>query len=130
MKNNNDVTAKYYDIISKFTKHADITIQEVELIRNFIDKDSMVLEVGSGTGRHAIQLAAHVNKLVCIDSSEAMQEEAKKKLESLDIKNVELVNDDILKFENNELVSKFNFIYLMWNTYNEIVLNENDCSKF
>lgn len=130
MKNNNDKTAKYYDTVSRFTKNADITIQEVELIKNFVDIDSNALEIGSGTGRHAIHVASIVKSLRCIDSSEAMSQEAQRKLAERDISNVEIINSNFLEYSNPEWDGTFNFIYLMWNTYNEIVLTEGDTQRF
>lgn len=60
-----------------------------------VDEESMVADVGTGTGFVAAGLAPRVKKVVGLDSSQAMLEVARENLASLGAENVELVKGDI-----------------------------------
>jgi len=130
MKNNNDNTAKYYDLVSNFTKNTDITNQEYILLKKYINHDSEVLEIGSGSGRHSTIIAPLVKSLICVDSSEEMNKLHNLKIKNLKLNNVRILNDNFLQMDISEWKIKFNFIYLMWNTFNEIILTEKESRRF
>lgn len=55
------------------------------------DKNSVVLDVGCGTGRYSVALAQHCKQVIGIDLSPGMLEVAREKAESLGIENVEFL---------------------------------------
>ena len=63
-----------------------------------------VLEIGSGAGSLTIELAKKVKKVVAVEKDGKMCEVLKEALKSQNIKNVEIVKEDILKID----VSSFN----------------------
>ena len=62
-----------------------------------LSKNDVVLEIGSGIGNLTLQLAEKVKKVVAIEKDKRMCEILKEVLRNLDIKNVEVINKDILK---------------------------------
>jgi 16S rRNA (adenine1518-N6/adenine1519-N6)-dimethyltransferase len=63
-----------------------------------LSKNDTVLEVGPGIGNLTIELAKKVKKVIAVEKDERMVEILKERLEEERIKNVEIVNEDILKF--------------------------------
>ena len=63
-----------------------------------LSKNDSVLEVGPGIGNLTIELAKKVKKVIAVEKDERMVEILKERLEEERIKNVEIVNEDILKF--------------------------------
>jgi 16S rRNA (adenine1518-N6/adenine1519-N6)-dimethyltransferase len=63
-----------------------------------ISKEDVVLEVGPGIGNLTIELAKKVKKVIAVEKDKRMVEILKEGLEEERIKNVEIVNEDILKF--------------------------------
>jgi SAM-dependent methyltransferase len=82
-----------------------------------------ILDIGAGTGRHAIELAKKGYEVTAIDSSEGMLKEINKaKL------NIKTINTDVYSFINNSN-EKFDLIILMWNAFNEIALTKASALK-
>jgi 16S rRNA (adenine1518-N6/adenine1519-N6)-dimethyltransferase len=63
-----------------------------------LSKNDTVLEVGPGIGNLTIELAKKVKKVIAVEKDERMIEILKERLKEERIKNVEIVNEDILKF--------------------------------
>ena len=77
-------------------------------LTNFINKDSVVLDVGCGIGRVEKYLAPHVKEIFGVDISRGMIKIAKKALENYD--NVHFIKNngrDLSIFEDN----KFDFVF-------------------
>jgi 2-polyprenyl-3-methyl-5-hydroxy-6-metoxy-1,4-benzoquinol methylase len=77
-------------------------------LTNFINKDSVVLDVGCGIGRVEKYLAPHVKEIFGVDISRRMIKIAKKALENYD--NVYFIKNngrDLSIFEDN----KFDFVF-------------------
>jgi SAM-dependent methyltransferase len=116
MTNPNDATADIYDIYTQPSKGSKITSQELALIESLVLPGKRILDVGSGTGRHAIPLAQAGFELVAVDSSVSMI----KVLRSKQL-NIYAEATSIFDFV---IESKFDLIILMWNVFNEIALNQ------
>lgn len=119
MKNSNDSTAKYYDIVYADYKRGKVLQEEINLITNNVNSNANILDIGAGTGRHAEILEQLGYKVTTIDSSEALTQIAKSKLKSSYV-----ILDDIYKHDFQD--SKFDLIIMMWNVVNEIALNNED----
>jgi SAM-dependent methyltransferase len=120
MNNPNDASADIYDIVSSRFKGKEVTGAEIDLITNSCPIPAKVLDVGCGTGRHAIPLAKLGYKVTGIDSSALM-------LEQLKAKNPQIETHLIDTSTSNwsELIDKdYDLIILMWNAFNEIALTE------
>ena len=116
--NPNSITSQYYNIVSSPLKGPDITDEEISLVNKLVPNGSSILDVGAGTGRHALILSNLGFKLTAIDSSSAMLEELKKR--DADNK-INVINKNIYKFVTAE---RFNLITLFWNSFNEIALTK------
>lgn len=64
-----------------------------------IDKDDVVLEIGTGIGTLTIELAKKAKKVIAIEQDKKIFEILAKRLEEEKIDNVELINDDALNVE-------------------------------
>ncbi len=124
MKNQNDVTAKYYDIVSSHIKPAEITQQEIELVRNLIPVGAKILDIGCGTGRHSIPLLGLGFDVYGVEESEGMINTLRSKVKDQSLTNFQ--NDNIFSAHFDK---KFDLIILFWNTFNEIALNNEDAEK-
>jgi len=69
-----------------------------------LDKNDTVLEVGPGLGFLTAKLAQHVEKVVAVELDNKLAEILKNRLDELGIKNVEIVNQDILKSESQKSI--------------------------
>jgi SAM-dependent methyltransferase len=117
MKNPNDKTAKYYDLVYSPFKGEEVTIQEVKLIEKIVKPNSRILDVGCGTGRHIAILTKDGYEVMGIDSSSKMLEVA-----SLKIDSGKLINSDIFKYDFEP--ARFDLVCLFWNAFNEMALDE------
>ena len=63
-----------------------------------VSKEDIVLEVGPGTGNLTIELAKKVKKVIAVEKDKRMCDILKEILAKEKIKNVEIVNQDILQF--------------------------------
>jgi 16S rRNA (adenine1518-N6/adenine1519-N6)-dimethyltransferase len=64
-----------------------------------LKKDDIILEIGPGIGNLTLELAKKVKKVVAVEKDQRMIEILEKLLESLDIRNVQIIKGDILKLE-------------------------------
>jgi SAM-dependent methyltransferase len=58
-----------------------------------VTPETTVLDVGAGTGRHTLQLAPHVGRVIAVEPSPAMREVLAAEIEKRGLKNVEIVAD-------------------------------------
>lgn len=117
MVNPNDTTAEVYDFVNSPLKGKEITEAEVGLICKLVKPKAKILDIGCGTGRHAVRLLEKGYKLTCVDSSESMLSVLKSKTDK-----PEVLLSDINKLKLP--VKNYDLIILMWNTFNEIALSE------
>jgi SAM-dependent methyltransferase len=59
-----------------------------------VSKESTLLDVGAGTGRHTLALAPHVRRVTAVDPSEAMLNLLREDIEERGLKNVSVVQSD------------------------------------
>ncbi len=76
------------DVYKKIIKAADL------------NKDDVVLEVGPGLGFLTEKLAGKVSKIVAVEVDRKLADVLRARLDSLRIKNVEIINSNILKISN------------------------------
>lgn len=129
----NDISAHLYDIVNSKIKPAELLDNEIEIIEREISKlknsNIKILDVGAGTGRHAIKLVELGYDVTAVEASKEMVAEMKKKLskistlnfEKLKYGSFEVINSSIFEYEPEQ---KFDLIMLFWNTWNEIALND------
>ena len=130
MNNPNDNTAHVYDLVSTPLKGREITDEEIALISSLTPPNSNILDIGAGTGRHLLPLSELGYSLTGIDSSSKMLDELRSKLKIKNSKlkeQPEIIEASILDY--NLPSTTYNLIILMWNAFNEIVLNKDDAIK-
>jgi SAM-dependent methyltransferase len=108
--NYNEWVTGYYDHYVKFD--ADIPF----FIKELAGKNSDVLELMSGTGRLSLPLVAAGVNLTCVDSSPAMLQILRNKLEERRL-SARVCQQDICKLN---LDSKFDFIIIPFHSFAEI----------
>jgi putative AdoMet-dependent methyltransferase len=107
-KFNHDEDAFLYDedVLNEENPIRNEYEQALNWTANQIERDSSVLELGSGTGNLTIKMK-QAKKLVCVDISDKMTEIAKPKTRNQT--NIKFIKSDILEFfENN--TEKFDYI--------------------
>jgi 16S rRNA (adenine1518-N6/adenine1519-N6)-dimethyltransferase len=67
-----------------------------------IGKKDTILEIGPGTGALTLEMAPKVKKVVCIEKDEGMVLSLKNTIKEKGIKNVDIINEDILSFFKKE----------------------------
>jgi len=118
--NPNDVTAKFYDLKDEVS--SDVTDAEIAFINTLVELPANILDVGCGTGRHLLPLYQNGFQAVGIDTSEGHLDILKDKN-----KNIETHNTSFFDYKSDQ---KWNLIILMWNTFNEMVLTNDDLDLF
>ena len=118
--NPNDITAEIYDIVSAPLKGSAVTDAEISMINFMAEPGAKVLDIGGGTGRHALPLAQQGYKVTVIDLSEKMLDSLKSKIKNEEI---EVIFGDVLAYDFKE---KYDLVIMMWNSFNEIALTESD----
>jgi len=111
----------YYKQIKRLAQI--ITLKDIGAIiaNTGINKDSIVLDAGTGSGGLACFLAMIVKKVISYDINDEHLEIAKKNIKTLNIKNVELKKGDI--FNNKNIKEKNIDIFILdvtepWNAMN------------
>jgi 16S rRNA (adenine1518-N6/adenine1519-N6)-dimethyltransferase len=74
------------NVLKKIVEAAELSINDV------------VLEVGPGIGNLTIELAKKIKKVIAVEKDKRMVEILKERLKEERIENVEIINEDILKF--------------------------------
>lgn len=90
-----DKEVEQYDLKYKSIRNID---GEAEFIARQINlnPDSRILEIGTGTGEHAIRLAGKCEEITACDVSETMLHYAQNKVNNLGITNIKFVNAGFL----------------------------------
>ena len=83
---------------------ANKAIEEIISLARFRTSD-FVLEIGPGKGALTLPLARSVSHVVAVEKDEQLANLLKKKLQGLGITNVTLVNEDILRWDFNQIKS-------------------------
>lgn len=114
-RDNRDKWSKFWDFMS--TVYDEIEKNNEELILKIINtmkeerlfsKNSVVLEIGAGTGAFTIPLSQEVKQIVALDSSKGMLDRLEQRLKELDISSIKLVYEKWEKVNFNE---KFDFVF-------------------
>ncbi len=114
-------SAEFLDIVyGEFTNPA-ITDAEVGFIVSKLEKRSRILDIGCGTGRHAIPLAKRGFEVVGLDSTKAMLEELARKLDLEGMK-IDLLYEDILTYTG--LDADFDAAICFWNSFDQIATDQ------
>jgi SAM-dependent methyltransferase len=135
----NDVSAFLYDIVNSKLRPKQLLDKEIRLIEEEIKKlnkqSIRILDIGAGTGKHAIQLWKKGYEVTGVEISLGMITEFKLKIERLlrettyqrsKLNRPKIFNSSIFDFYSAE---KFDIIILFWNTWNEIALNDELAQK-
>ena len=69
-----------------------------------IESDDLVIEIGPGLGSMTAMLLERAKKVICIELDERMIEILKDRF--IAYKNIELINEDVLKIDLNELIKQ------------------------
>ena len=85
---------------------ANLVCQAVEAQIDFLS-DKAILDFGGGTGLLALPLAKQAQSVTLVDISEKMLEQARLKAEQQDIKNIQILEQDLLA---NPLEQQFDLI--------------------
>ena len=85
---------------------ANLVCQAVEKQIDFLS-DKEILDFGGGTGLLTLPLAKQVKSVTLVDISEKMLEQARLKAEQQDIKNIQFLEQDLLK---NPMEQEFDLI--------------------
>lgn len=80
-----------------FLINADVISDIIDFAQ--ITKDDVILEIGPGVGFVTEQLVKHAKKVIAVE----LDEEAIKELQKLEVDNLEIIHNDILKTDISEL---------------------------
>ena len=106
---------QYFDhyikaVTNPLSEIAEYFDKENQFLKNLINKESIVLDVGCGNGRTIKFLSPFVKRIVGIDYSEKMLGAAKENLENLE--NVELI---FANFLEHNFSQQFDLVYASFN---------------
>ncbi len=87
------------------------TVKTKKYLLEKIDKNRSVLDIGCGNGDFAISCAKKVSKVIGLDVSKKMIENAKKNAKRNNIKNVTFYQEDLFSFDLEE---KFDYVTLVY----------------
>lgn len=73
-----------------------------------LSKNDIVLEVGPGIGNLTLELAKKAGKVIAVEKDKRMCEILRKVLEDSNVRNVRVVNKDILKIKNGSMAKWLN----------------------
>jgi perosamine synthetase len=109
----NSIFYDYYDLIMKDKDYKGEVDFVFNLVNSFGTKPLKVLEIGSGTGNHTINISEKVREVIAVDIDQHMVEEATKKVKKLKIKNVKFINSSVHAVTDNDFdmaLAMFNVI--------------------
>ncbi len=122
MIDQNAPTAKYYDKAYGF-KYRDHLPKELKFIKKYLKQNSKILDIGCGTGRHAISIFEEGFDISGFDISKAMLTELSKKNP-----NIEVILGNFLDFDFEG--KKFDVLLCFWNSIAEIAKDIDALHKF
>jgi SAM-dependent methyltransferase len=101
-----------YDAIYRSKDYAgEVDLVERILLRHGLRGPKRILDLGCGTGNHALPLAERGHTVVGIDRSTAMLEQARAKVSAADIGSVEFCEGDIRAVD---LAQRFDVVLMMF----------------
>jgi SAM-dependent methyltransferase len=112
----NDPTAEAYDVVYGGYIGPERTEKEIRFLKGQFPANGKVLDVGCGTGRHAIPLLAAGFELTCLDESSGMLDVLKRKLPSRGPR-ARIILGNIL---DQTFDAEFDGVICFWNTIAEI----------
>lgn len=126
-----DNSSKNYDIAVTTSRLNILTKLEEE---GFINEDSIVLDLGCGTGAYTLPLSEICKEVHALDYSEGMLKVLKEKIEENNIDNIKILNKDWNEIDliEENMFRKYDFVLCSLNPgcYNpESLLKINDASK-
>jgi len=62
-----------------------------------IEKNDIIVEIGPGLGAITLEMAKKAKKIICIEKDTEMVKALEKKVKTEEIKNIEIINEDVLK---------------------------------
>ena len=110
-------SAEFLDLVYAEYTNPEHTKAEIDFIVSKIQPRSRVLDIGCGTGRHAIPLARQGFEVVGLDNTRAMLHELHEKLDHEGVK-VDLRYADILACEVFD--RDFDAAICFWNSFDQI----------
>jgi len=110
-------SAEFLELVYAEYTNPELTKAEIDFIVSKIEPRSRVLDIGCGTGRHAIALAMQGFDVVGLDNTQAMLDELRKKLDREGVK-VDLRYADILG--SNAFDREFDAAICFWNSFDQI----------
>ncbi len=116
-----DFFQKFTTDFSKQIKFGDYEFgrKVTEILKEILDGNFEILEIGPGPGTLTILLSKMVKKIIGIELSEVNIKHLKENLKQNNLKNVEIVNEDWEKVDNKEIEAKFNLVvcsHFLWQT--------------
>jgi SAM-dependent methyltransferase len=116
--------AKYYDLLYSDKNYRKEAAYINGLISKYSKNSKNILELGCGTGIHAIELAKKGYRIDGVDSSKEMLARAKKRIETLPVKlasKLRFFYGDMRRFENKR---KYDIVISLFNVINYMTTNE------
>ena len=112
-----DYVSNYFKAIENPLSNLNETFEEeIELLKSFVNKNSIVLDVGCGAGRPADKLSDFVKEIVCIDNDSKMIALAEERCKNFE--NIKIVNDNAFKMKIKD--NTFDFVYATYNLIGSI----------
>lgn len=83
---------------------------EVDLLLEFgLSEEDTVVDFGTGTGVFPLAIAEHCDRVVASDVSETMLDVVRRRVETREIRNINLVNDGFVHYEHQGKAASFAF---------------------
>jgi len=88
---------------------SDVVLEKI-IEASQIKSSDIILEIGPGTGILTMALAKKAKKIVAVEKDKRLADILKKELENNEIKNIEVINQDILNTKHKVLNAKYKLI--------------------
>ena len=95
--NKEEFADKHHEKLRDYKKEAEERIKLLAL-----GNESVIIDMGCGTGAFAIHAADYFRKIYAVDVSEAMIKHARKKAKELDIENIEFCHGGFLTYKHKD----------------------------
>jgi SAM-dependent methyltransferase len=119
--------ARYYDLLYKEKDYAGETSYIHDLLQQFGKNPKSILELGCGTGKHAMLLAEKGYAVAGVDQSEEMLAQARERLKSLLNNKIELKLGDV---RNVRLNKQFDAVISLFHVMSYHITNADLCGAF
>lgn len=104
-----DVAAKNWENDTRKLKQTEIIINN---IKKYLNSTDIAMDYGAGTGLVAYSIKDLVKKVTAIDNSKGMLEVLKEKIIKNSVKNIEILNKNLVPEPINEKNEKFDVIII------------------